>query len=53
MQTMTREQRIAALKQEISNLKAELKKTRGGFKRATIQDEIREVSRELARLEEN
>ena len=48
---MSREERIAALRQELSNLKAELRKTRGQYKRATIQDEIRAVARELAQLE--
>ena len=49
---MSREERIAALQQELSNLKAELRKTRGQFKRATIQDEIRTVCRELILLQE-
>ena len=51
MQENTREKRIIALRQELSNLKAELRKTKGSFKRATIQSEIRAVARELARLE--
>ena len=50
---MSREERIKALRQELSNLKAELRKTRGQYKRATIQDEIRAVGKELVRLEEN
>ena len=50
---MSREERIRALRQELSNLKAELRKTRGRYKRATIQEEIRAVSRELVRLEES
>ena len=50
---MSREERIRALQQELSNLKAELRKTRGQYKRATIQEEIRAVSRELVRLEES
>ena len=50
--TITREQRIAALRQELLNLKAELRKTRGQYKRAVIQDEIRAVCREFVRLEE-
>jgi len=50
--TMSREERIAALRKELSNLKAELRKTRGQYKRAVIQDEIRAVCRELVRLEE-
>ena len=49
---MNREERITALRQELSNLKAELRRTRGQYKRATIQDEIRAVCREIARLEE-
>ena len=49
---MSREERITALRQELSNLKAELRRTRGQYKRATIQDEIRAVCREIARLEE-
>lgn len=49
---MSREERIKALRQELSNLKAELRRTRGQYKRATIQDEIRAVCREIARLEE-
>ncbi len=48
---MSREERIKALRQELSNLKAELHKTRGQYKRATIQDEIRAVCKELIRLE--
>ena len=48
---MSREECIAALRQELSNLKAELRKTRGSYKRSTIQDEIRAVARELAQLE--
>lgn len=43
---MSREERIAALRKELSNLKAELRKTRGQYKRAVIQDEIRAVCRE-------
>ena len=50
---MSREERINALRQELSNLKAELQKTRGQYKRAIIQEEIRAVSRELVRLEES
>ena len=50
---MSRKERINALRQELSNLKAELRKTRGQYKRATIQEEIRAVSRELVRLEES
>ena len=50
---MSREERINAVRQELSNLKAELRKTRGQYKRATIQEEIRAVSRELVRLEES
>ena len=49
---MNREQRIAALRRELANLKAELRKTKGQFKRATIQDEIKAVCRELVRLQE-
>ena len=49
---MSREKRIEALQRELANLKAELRKTRGQYKRATIQEEIRAVSRELVRLEE-
>ena len=49
---VSREQRIAALRQELSDLKAELRKTKGQYKRATIQGEIRAVCRELVRLEE-
>ena len=50
---MSREKRIEALRRELSNLKEELRKARGRYKRATIQDEIRAVCRELARLQEN
>ena len=49
---MSREKRIEELRQELSNLKAELRKTRGQYKRATIQDEIRAVCRELVRQQE-
>ena len=49
---MSREERIKALRQELSNLKAELQKTRCQYKRATIREEIRALSRELVRLEE-
>lgn len=49
---MTHEQKVKAKRQELSNLKAELRKTRGQYKRAVIQDEIRAVCRELVRLEE-
>ena len=49
---MNREQRIAALRRELANLKVELHKTKGQFKRATIQNEIRAVCRELVRLQE-
>ena len=34
---ISREQRIAALRQELSDLKAELRKTKGQYKRATIR----------------
>lgn len=50
---MSREERIEALRQELSNLRAELRKTKGSYKRATIQDEIRAVARELAQLEDS
>ena len=50
--TISREQRIAVLRRELSALKAELRKTKGQYKRATIQGEIRAVCRELVRLEE-
>lgn len=48
---MSREERIAALRRELSNLRAELRKTRGSYKHSTIQDEIRAIARELAQLE--
>ena len=51
MQGKTREERITALRQELSNLQAELRKAKGGFKRSVIQDEIRSVCRQLAQLE--
>ena len=50
---ISKEKRIEALRLELSNLKAELRKTKGSYKRATIQNEIRAVCRELARLEGN
>ena len=50
---MNREKRIEALRRELSNLKEELRKARGGYKRATIQDEIRAVCRELVRLQDD
>ncbi len=46
----TREQRIESLKSELAALKAELKKAKTPFQRAVIMDEIRAVSRQLARL---
>ena len=49
---MPRKKRAESLRRELSNLKAELRKAKGGFKRAIIQDEIRSVCRELARLED-
>lgn len=49
---MSREKRIEALRQELSSLKAELRKARGQYKRATIQDEIRAVCRELVRQQQ-
>ncbi len=52
MRTYTREEHIAALRRELSNLREELRKARGGYKRATLQDEIRAVARKLTRLEE-
>ena len=50
--TMTREDRIRALRQELLNLKAELRKARGNYMRSTIRNEIQAVCRELVRLEE-
>lgn len=50
---MNREKRIEALRRELSNLKEELRKARGQYKRATIQDEIRAVCRELVRLQDD
>ncbi len=47
---LTREQRIEALKKELSNLQAELKKARGGFKRSILMDEIRSVIHRLEQL---
>ena len=49
---MTREQRIDALRKELSHLKAELARAHGSYKRSVIQDEIRSVCRELIRLED-
>ena len=49
---MSREERIEALRRELLNLRAELCKTRGSYKRATIQDEIRAVCHKLVRLQE-
>ena len=49
---MNREQRIEALRRELTNLKAELRKAKGTYKRATLQDEIRAIARELARLQD-
>lgn len=51
IETMTHEQKVEALRRELSNLRAELRKTKGSFKRSIIQDEIRGVCRELARLD--
>ena len=48
----THAEKAAALRRELSNLKAELQKTKGSFMRATIQDEIRSVCRQLAQLED-
>ena len=45
------DQRVKALHKELSNLKVELQKSKGSFKRSTIQNEMRSVCRELARLE--
>ena len=50
---MSREKRIEALRRELSNLKEELRKARGQYKQATIREEIRAVSRELVRLQED
>ena len=50
---MNREKHIEALRQELSNLKEELRKARGQYRRATIRDEIRAVCRELARLQDD
>ena len=48
---MNREKRIEALRRELANLKAELRKARGAYRRATLLEEARAVARELARLE--
>ena len=48
---ISKEKRIEALRLELSNLKAELRKTKGRYKRAILQDEIRAICRELIRLE--
>ena len=50
---MTHEERIRSLQQELLALKAELRKTKGAYKRAVLMEEIRAVCRELARLQEN
>ena len=50
---MSKEERMAVLRQELSHLRAELRRTRGQYKRATIRDEIRAVCQELVRLEES
>ena len=47
---LTREEKIEALKRELENLKAELKKARTPFQRSVLIDEMRAVSRQLARL---
>ncbi len=46
----TRRQHIDALRQELANLKAELKKARTPFMRKVILDEIRAVARQLEQL---
>lgn len=51
MAEATRKERIEALRRELADLKEELRKARGGFKRLTLQDEIRATARELTRLE--
>lgn len=41
--------RVVELKNELDALKQELKRTRGGWKRLVLNDEIRSVAAELAR----
>ena len=49
---MSREERIKALRQELSNLKAELRKAKGEYKRSVLMNEIRAVARQLESLRE-
>lgn len=49
---LTREQREKNLKRELSNLKAELRKAKGEYKRYVLMNEIRAVARQLESLRE-
>ena len=48
--TLTPEERLEALRKELASLKAELRKTKGAYKRSLIADEIRGVCREIEKL---
>ena len=50
---LTREQREKNLKRELSNLKAELRKAKGDYKRSVLMNEIRAVVRQLENLRES
>ena len=50
---LTREQREKNLKRELSNLKAELRKANGDYKRSVLMNEIRAVVRQLENLRES
>ena len=50
---MTREQRVEKLRRELSNLKAELRKTKGDYKRSILQSEIRAVAHQLVAMRDS
>ncbi|MBQ3762838.1 MAG: hypothetical protein II875_12620 [Clostridia bacterium] len=51
-ETVDREERRKALLRELSKLKAELRKTKGAYKRAVIISEIRNICGQIERLME-
>ncbi len=48
----TRKQRYEAKRQELLNLKQELRKAKGSYQRSVIRAEILAVARELQRLQD-
>ena len=52
MQKLTRKQRYDLKRQELLNLKKELHKAKGAYKRQTLLSEIRAVARELVNLQD-